>query len=362
MNYPKKNIAIAIPSLAMGGAERVASELANEFINCGMNVTFILLDKNEVFYKLDEKIKIYFNSYNKNQNSFLKNRERIKSFKKFIIDNTIDVVISFLTSANILSILATKNTNAKVYISERSDPNKINKKVKFAIDFLYRFCDGAIFQTKDAKKCFSKRIQKKSSVIGNPIKSNLPKWKDVKVHDESIVTAVRLEKSKNIPMLLDAFLKLQKVYPNYKLIIFGDGPEYENIKERSKSLGLEKNVILKGRDNKWHQKAIYSSIFVLSSDYEGMSNSLLEALAMGMPIVSTDHPIGGAREVIKNGKNGFLVPVNDAKAFSNKLLEIISNKEMQNSLSREAEKIKQTMNVQKIAKSWLDYILGETKI
>lgn len=362
MNYQKKNIAIAIPSLAMGGAERVASELANEFVNCSMNVTFILLDKNEVFYQLNENIKVYFNSYNKNQNSLFRNKERIKNFRKFIMENSIDVVISFLTSANILSILATKGTNAKVYISERSDPNTINKKVKFAIDFLYRFCDGAFFQTEDAKKCFSKKIQKKSSVIGNPIKNNLPKWKDVKVHDESIVTAVRLEKSKNIPMLLDAFLKVQEVYPNYKLIIFGDGPEYENIKEKSKLLGLEKNVILKGRDNKWHEEAIYSSIFVLSSDYEGMSNSLLEALAMGMPVVSTDHPIGGAREVIKNGKNGFLVPVNNAEAFSNKLLELISNKEMQDCFSKEAEKIRLTMNVQKIAKSWLDYILGETKI
>lgn len=359
MSYQNKNIAITIPSLGMGGAERVTSELSNEFIKYGMNVIFILLDNNENYYPINEKIKIYFNSYNKKKNTFMRNIERIKKIRKILLDNKIDIVLSFLTSANFLSILATRKTNIRVYVSERSDPNKNTEKIKMLRNLLYQRCDGIIFQTEDAKKCFSKKIQKKSRVIGNPIKDNLPKWKDVKVHDESIVTAVRLEKSKNIPMLLDAFAKVQKIYSNYKLIIFGDGPEYENIKEKSKTLGLEENVILKGRNNKWHEEAIHSSVFVLSSDYEGMSNSLLEALSMGMPVVSTDHPIGGAREVITNGKNGFLVPVNNAEVFSKKLLELISKKEMQNYFSKNAEKISQTMNVQKIGKIWLDYILGD---
>lgn len=356
MNYQKKNIAIAIPSLAMGGAERVASELANEFTNCGMNVIFVLLDKNEIYYPINEKIKVYFNDYDKSKNSVSRNRERIKDFKKILLDNSIDVVVSFLTSANFLSILATIKTNIKVYVSERSDPNKNSKKIKLIRNFLYRFCDGAIFQTEDAKKCFPMKIQNKSTVIWNPIKNDLPKWNKVEKHRESIVTAVRLEKSKNIPMLIDAFNEVRKTYKNYQLIIFGDGPEYDNIKNKITMLGLENDVFLKGKNTKWHEEAIYSSIFVLASDYEGMSNSLLEALAMGMPVISTDHPIGGAREVIENGKNGFMVPVNDSESLSKKLIELIANENLQMDFSREAEKISETMNVQRIAKKWLDYL------
>lgn len=352
----KKRIAITIPSLAMGGAERVATELANEFIKHEIEVSIILLDKNEIYYPLNKNVKVYFNAYNEKQKKAKRNKERIKKLKKWLLDNSIDTVISFLTSANILTILATRNTNIKVYVSERSDPNKATSKIKTIRNFLYRFCDGAIFQTEDAKKCFSKKIQDKSIVIGNPVKENLPKWKNVIEHEESIITAVRLEKSKNIPMLLEAFSKVQKVYSNYQLIIFGDGPERNNIEQKIQELKLKDKVLLKGKDSLWHSKAIQTCVFVLSSDYEGMSNSLLEAMAMGMPVISTDHPIGGAKELIVDGKNGFLVPVNNAAVLANKLIQLIQNKELQESFSKEAEKINETMNIQIIAKKWLNYL------
>lgn len=352
-------IAIAIPSLAMGGAERVASELANEFVRNGIDVKFILLDKNEVYYKLDENVKVYYNDYDKTKNSFFRNRERVKSLKKWLKDNSIDILISFLTSSNFLSILATRNMDIKVYISERSDPNKTSKKAKLIRKLLYNYCTGAIFQTEDAKKCFSKTVQKKSIVIGNPIKRNLPKWSSVENHNKSIVTAIRLEKSKNIPMLLDAFSELLQKHPDYQLIIFGDGPEYNNIKAKMQELNIESNVILKGKSSTWHEDAIYSTMFVLSSEYEGMSNSLLEALAMGIPSISTDHPIGGAREVIQNGENGFLVPVNDKQALANKMMELIENQELQVHFSRRAEEIEKDLNVQAIAKKWLEFLESE---
>lgn len=351
-----KKIAIAIPSLAMGGAERVASELANEFVREGLDVKFILLDHNEVYYKLDEKIQVFYNDYNKDKSSYLRNKARIKKFRKWLKDNSIEVLISFLTSSNFLSILATKNTSIKVYISERSDPNKTSIKIKIIRRFLYRYCTGAIFQTEDAKKCFSKTVQKKSIVIKNPIKNDLPNWNSIEKHNESIVTAVRLEKSKNIPMLLKAFSKLIQTYDNYQLIIFGDGPEYNSIKDKVQELNIENKVVLRGKSNEWHKEAINAMMFVLTSDYEGMSNSLLEALAMGIPSISTDHPIGGAREVIQNGENGFLVPVNDREALTNKMIELIENRELQVNFSRKAEQIKKNLNVQQIAKEWLQFI------
>lgn len=356
MNKIEKKMAIIIPSLKMGGAERVATELANEFIKYGLDVSFILLDYPDIYYNIDKSIKVFFVDYNREKNVILRNLERIKKIKKIIRSNSIDTVLSFLTSANFLSILATMGTDVKVFASERSDPNKNTKKIKLIRNILYEYCDGLIFQTQDAKKCFPKSIQKKSKVIGNPIKDNLPKWDSKEEHEKNIITAVRLEQSKNIPMLLEAFERVHQIHNDYCLLIYGDGPEYNNIKEKIDSLNLSKYVILKGKNSQWHQEAVKDSIFVLSSDYEGMSNSLLEALAMGMPVISTDHPIGGAREVIINKKNGLLVPINNVEVLASTLLELIENKELSNSISKNAEKIIETMNVREISKRWLKYL------
>ena len=356
MNFKNKNLAIAIPSLGMGGAERVVSELANEFVQLGINVNIIMLDKNEVCYQIDKRVKIHFIDCNKNKDKFLRNRERIKDYKEILNKERIDVVLSFLTSANFLSILATRGTDIKVYVSERSNPNVNTKIIKIVRNILYMLCDGLICQTKDAKDYFPNCIRKKGKVIKNPIKENLPCWLDIQEHEKYIITAVRLEKSKNISLLLQAFFYIEKQYKDYKLLIYGDGPEYKNIAKKINELQLEDKVILKGRSNEWHKQAVRSEIFVLPSDYEGMSNSLLEALAMGMPVISTDHPIGGAREVIENGKNGFLVPIKDADSLSKRLAELIENKELQKSFSKEAQKIKQTMNIKIIAKEWLEFI------
>lgn len=355
----KEKIAIAIPSLSSGGAERVASELANEFNRRGIDVTFLLLDSDTIYYCIDEKIKIHYIEYDKNKNVISRNFERVRKIRKILIDNSINTVISFITSANFLSILATMGTDVKTYVSERNDPNGYSKKIKIIRSFLYNFASGSVFQTVDAMQCFSKRIQKKSIVIGNPIKRDLPKWQNVMEHDMSIITACRLEKQKNIPMLIDAFAKVKETHKESKLIIYGKGSQYENLKTKINDLNLAESIILKGTSNVWHQEASSSSIFVLPSDHEGMSNSLLEAMAMGIPVISTDHPIGGAREVIEDGVNGFLIPVKDTNMLIEKILELISNKELQYKISNEAVKIIEKMNIEDITNKWLSYIYGD---
>ena len=170
MNLKNKNLAIAIPSLGMGGAERVVCELANEFVQLGINVNIIMLDKNEVYYQIDKRVKIHFVDYNKNKTKFLRNKERIKKYKELLKKERIDVVLSFLTSANFLSILATRGTKIKVYVSERSDPNVNTNRIKIVRNILYILCNGLICQTKDAKDYLPNFIRKKVKVIKNPIK------------------------------------------------------------------------------------------------------------------------------------------------------------------------------------------------
>ncbi len=355
----RKKYAIILPSLGMGGAERVASEIANEMIKHNNYVQFILLDNNDVYYKLDRRIKVDFMDYDEKKNKIIKNYYRIKKLRCFLKKESIDIVISFLTSANFLAILSAIGTNTKVFVSERSNPNIDSTIIKFIRKILYRMADGCVFQTTDAMNLFKGKIRRNSIVIENPVKSNLPRWSNYKKHDDSIVTACRLEKSKNIPMLLLAFSKIIMKYDEFKLLIFGDGPEKENIYHLIEKMNLKNNVFLMGKDINWHVMAVKCRIFVLSSDYEGMSNSLLEALAMGMPVVSTDHPIGGAKALINNNENGFLVPVNDSDAMAESLFKIISNKELQNNFSKNAEKICQTLSISNITNKWLKYVNKE---
>ena len=356
MKNTAKNIAFVLPSLGMGGAERVASELANEFVKNGINTSIILLDNNEICYELDENIDIHFIEYDKNQNTIKRNLQRIKKLRNLLVEKQIDSVISFVTSADFLAVLATRNIKTKVYVSERSDPSKSSKKISMIRNFLYKRADGVIFQTKEAMEYFPKKIQKKGKIIWNPVKSNLPRWDSVNEHKKVIVTACRLEESKNIPMLIDAFEKVKKIHKDYELVIFGNGAEKDNIQAKIKQLGLEESVFLKGRNNHWHDEAIQFSIFVLSSNYEGMSNSLLEALAMGIPVISTDHPVGGAREVIRNQENGFLIKVNDTDELYTRLIELIENENLQKKFSNESKKVIQEMNIKVIAKKWLKFV------
>ncbi len=352
----KKKYAIVIPSLSMGGAERVASELANEMIKRNIDVQFVLLDNDDVYYKLDKRIDVTFIDYDKNKNKISRNCFRIKKIRHFLKENSIDIVISFLTSANFMSILSTMNTKIKVFVSERSNPNVDRKSIKIIRNILYRMADGCVFQTKEALNIFKGKIRKRSVVIENPIKKGLPQWIDVKKHNEDIVIACRLEKSKNIPMLLDAFSTVKDYNNNCKLLIFGDGPEKYNIQKLVDEKHLRKNVLLMGKDVNWHKKAVNSTVFVLSSDYEGMSNSLLEALSMGMPVVSTDHPIGGARALIEDKKNGFLVPIKDSEKMSKRIIEIMDSKKLQINFSKEAIKVNEKLSVERIADKWLDFV------
>lgn len=358
MDCTKKNIAFVLPSLGMGGAERVASELSSEFIKKGLNVKFFLLDNEEICYNIDKKIQVKFLQFNSKENKIIKNLRRIKKLRRELKQNKIDIVISFITSSDFLTILATRMTNIKVFVSERTDPNKSSKKIKIIRNILYNLADGVVFQTQDAKNYFSKKIQRKGCIIVNPVKKDLPKWEEIKEHNKTIVTACRLEKEKNLEMLINAFNLIKDDNDKYKLVIYGSGTQRDNLIKQIKELKLEKRIELKGRDNQWYKKAIYSSVFVLSSNYEGISNSLLEAMAMGIPVVSTDHPIGGARMLIENGKNGFLVPVNDKIQMANKLKEILENELLQEKFSKEELKVNEKYSSEKIAEEWISYIIN----
>lgn len=341
-----KKIVFVANRLGGGGAERVLTLLANQFKQNGHDVTIISLNRTENSYRTETPVVELGLSSGKQQIMAL--RRKIKQMKP-------DTVIAFEYHVAMKTVLAAMGLKCKVIVSERNDPHKLDgQPVKKAVrNFLYGCADVLVCQTNDARAYFSKRIQKKSVVIMNPVSENLPKW-DPENHNKTIINFCRLEKQKNIPMLLEAFQKVHEKHPDYSLAIYGTGTEDQHIRDLIGEVNLSDCVSLAPFACNIHEIASQCAMFVSSSDYEGLSNSMLEAMAMGMPVVCTDCPIGGARMVIQNGRNGRLVPVRDPLQLVEAMDHIIENKDIAKMFGENARRLQEQLSTEKIVSIWED--------
>lgn len=354
-NYTK--IVFIIEHLSNGGAERITSILANGLSKRENVKAFILtysIEKME--YELCKNVKKI--SYEKRRKrKMLSTIERIKWLKHIINEIRPQYVISLgMPNTQIQLRYILSKRKFKLILSERNNPAVHPKQFiyRVLIKMAYISADGVVFQTNDARDYFSDKIRNHSTVIGNPIIENLP-YKSNK--DENvIVNFCRLSPQKNIPCLLRAFAIVYKKHPEYKLVIYGNGELLEELISYSKVLNIEMVVRFETFTNEIHDIIKDYSIFVSSSDYEGISNSMMEAMAIGLPVVCTDCPIGGARMVIKNGENGLLVPVNDEVKMANAIIRLIEDKNFAQKLGHNAIRVRDTFNIDNICNKWYEFI------
>lgn len=344
-----KKIAIVAHGLSNGGAERVAALLANKFVELGNEVLFIAVYSEKREYKLEEKVKYKYINV-KAKNRLIKLIKRTKSIDKELEIFSPNIVISFII--NELIITNIKGKIPLIY-TLRIDPNHIMKTNfnKMMCLFSYGKCKNVVFQTPDARDYFNEEIREKGIVIGNPLTPNLPYWKD-KEHRKTIITACRLTPQKNLKMLIDAFYIFRKEHQDYDLEIYGEGPLLQELKDYCFKMEIDKYVKFPGYSKNIHNIMAESSIFVLSSDFEGLSNSMLEALAIGIPTICTDCPPGGASLYIKDGTNGMLVPVGDSKALANKMKMLVENMCLCENISMESVKIREKLDENYIIQQW----------
>lgn len=352
-------VIFCLGSMTKGGAERVVANLSNWL--CRDNeVGIIVTPPDESSYTLDEKIKYMTLDFykEKKQNILLRNFKRVRRLKNYIKEFNPDIVLTFLPEPSYRILFLKPFIKKKVIVSVRNDPKIEYKKWynKLIMKMLYKKADGFVFQTEEAKEFFSKTIQNKSVVIPNPINPIFISTPYTGERDKTIVTVGRLEEQKNQKLLINAFSKIENSIPEYKLLIYGIGSMEKELKNYVYKTGIDKKILFKGQKEDIKKEIYKSGLFVLSSDYEGMPNALMEAMALGLPCVSTDCPCGGPRFLIKNDENGILVPVNDEEKMAEAILRVINNKEFANKLSSEATKIKELVNPQKINNDWLDYI------
>lgn len=345
-------ICFIIPSMTGGGAERVTANLANRLDEMGHEVKILMTASGDVAYKLNEDVKAS-QIGERTHGSIMGRVQRIFTLRKYFKENMDTVYVSMPTDTNMFAVLASLFLRVNLIISERNDPNQYGHKA--LRNFLYCFAGKMVFQTEDAKNCYSRRLQRLGRIIPNPIcEEKLLTYTGAK--SKRFVVVGRLEPQKNHKLLLEAYADIAAEYKEYDLYLYGKGNLKEELKAFSHQLGIADRVHFEGFCQDVHEKIIDAAAYVLSSDYEGISNSLLEAMAMGIPVISTDCPIGGSRMLIEHKKNGLLIPVGDKSALTEAMKYIIEHAEEAKGMGVEAAKVKERFSIQAVADAWLEYM------
>ena len=338
-------------SLSGGGSERVMTLLANQMAKDGYEVIMVLCIHNEEVYSLEQKVKAYY-LQETNSNGLKMRITRLRGLRNVLKSENPEIIISFMSQINIYSLIASLGLKKKVIVSERADPKQRSKIHRLIENILYTFfAEHIVFQTEYVKKFFNHIIKKKSSVIANPIDiSGLCLYSGKR--ERSIAGIGRLTNQKNFRLLIDAFSDFDKKKCGYTLHIFGDGPLLEELKQLVSEKNLTQKVIFHGYVNNITQQIHKFGMYVSTSNFEGISNAMLESMAMGIPTVCTDCPVGGARMMIQDGINGLLIPMNDKEALVEAMIKIAENDDMAAQISMEAMRIRENLNLTKIAWKW----------
>lgn len=356
-------ILFIISSLGTGGAERVLSELANFFCTKDIKVHILLLSKDYINYEIDESVDVILGCNEiKGKNRISDFVSRIRLIRKYYKQIQPGVTISFLSAINIYSCLALGFSKGKLIVSERNDPQKMpsNMIKRLFRDVVYYLADGYVFQTNEAEGYFSKHIQGKSIVIPNPVKPDLSKPYMGK-RTKKIVAVGRLEQQKNYQLLIKAFKLIADDFKEYVVEIYGEGRQHISINKLICELKLSNQVNLMGRHNDVHERIKDAALYVLTSNYEGMPNALMEAMALGLPCISLDCSGGGPRTLIENGINGILVTNSDEYALSQQISNVLNNEILIDNISKNAVLVREKYSIKEIGHKWLNYITKITR-
>jgi glycosyltransferase involved in cell wall biosynthesis len=345
-----KKITFVGHTMDRGGASHVLCMLANGLAENGYDVELVFF-RIRNSYPLLNQVRLY--------NLFRSDEEpsKFQYFKvlyKYIKNCDSKILVSFLTEVNIITLISTFRSRKRVIISERNDPKvSTSTLVYLASRIMYNLAEHVVFQTQRVKKYYSRRVQSKSQVIRNPI--------DVEgviatLREKKIVSVGKLYPQKNHKLLINAFAQLCRFGFEHTLHIYGEGPLRDELNQQIVDVGLEERIFLEGNQPNIPVKIKDAQLFVLSSDYEGLSNALLEALSIGLPCISTN--CAGTDEVIEDGVNGIITPVGDLNALSKAMFDVLSNVELQKKFMENNSIKKDEFSSKNIVDRWLQLIEG----
>lgn len=343
-------VMIVISSCGVGGTQRVAMHLADWLASrCGCSCHVVSLRKPEA-----EAFDMSGYHYTE-----LMPGKTVSQLKKLIRKETPDIVLSMGVPMSIYTVPACLFTRTKHIISERNDPAHFAGKTTIRIlsRLVMKAANGYVFQTNEARNFYGGRIAKKSVVIPNPLfdMENVPDKPYPGERKKTVVSVGRLNRQKNQKMLIQAFAEISDEFPEYSLTIWGEGPERADLEAKIRDLGMTEKIHLPGATGNVLREIYDEGAFVLCSDFEGIPNALMEAMALGLPCISTDCPCGGPKEIIEDGENGFLIPTNDVSALKNKLRMLLNDRPLAERMGSKAIRIREKFDLNTICREWYQY-------
>lgn len=374
-----------IENLGEGGAERVMSFLANEFAKRGYDTSIALLQENpSIVYKLFNDVhvfqvgkkeplvqerklliraakKIHWNQLIQLERKRILCKQidvsRTKPLKEFLKKNNFDVIISFLVKPNIAVIRATNGKGSKVIISERNYPLRDD----FPLALLQLKCDSyskrydyCVAQTSEILHMLGQKVESRGVIIENPIDDSLPIYTG-NLRKHIITNYCTFKPQKNLSMLIRAFAKFSVEFPDYTLELYGKG-DRSDLEQLIVELKIENKVSVLPFCACIHEQIKDYAMFVSTSNFEGISNSMIEAMAVGIPTISTDCDGGGARAIIRDHENGILVQKNNEEQLVAAMKEIAKDKNLAKRLSENAVKLRENFSGNRIVQKWVDLI------
>lgn len=345
-----------ISSLSGGGAEKVLISISQKLASVGHNVSIISLEKRPQFYNVDENVQLV--KYETEKTGIKGLYDDYKNIKTHLKKSKADVSVCFLLRCNLLVLLAGMFYKSRIIVSDRNNPLMEHSKAAFLIqNLLYLRANKVIVQTEQIKGYYTKAIQRKICVIENPIDTKAldAQISEMPEREKIIISIGRLEAQKDYKTLIDAFERVHKKYPEWKVNVYGKGDMKEELEAYVESKALSDSFVFCGRTSKPYYELRKASIFVLSSFYEGFPNVLCEAMYAGDLCISSDC-VSGPRELINHGKNGWLFPVEDVEKLSNLLEECIVNETELLPVRDAAEKTVQRLFLDNNIEKWKSVI------
>lgn len=362
MSHPAPiSIMIVIPSLRGGGAERVTVDLASHWVFLGYEVILVTQsDSQSDVYRYDKRIQRISLAQLENKSGPMGHLQKILALRKLIRRHRPDIVLGVMTTSSVYSVLAAHGTASKVIATEHAHPpsQKISSLWQRLRRFAYPKADAVVALTELSAQWLRTNVSGcHPSVIANavhwPLQDSEPKVVCFKPEGTSWLLAVgRLHEEKGFDKLIQAFSQISPDLPNWQLLILGEGAERDNLYKQVQAAQMQDKILLPGRVgnlSQWYQTA---DLFVLSSRFEGLSNSLQEAMSYGVPAVSFDCD-SGPREIIRDGIDGVLVrPDQDVDALAQHLRELMENSERRTQLAQEAVQVRERFSPRRIYQQW----------
>ena len=351
------HIVLVILTLGPGGAERVLSNLANAWIEEGHSITLITLEhpSQKPFYPLSPKINlIQLNPLSTKPTSWgkhLKNTiTRLLSLRRILKKETPDVILSFIDQMNVLTLLLSRGLKIPVIVSERIDPafHPLSFIYKILRRLTYPWASSIIVQTQSAANYFSKRLQKKISIIPNSVSFSQKSITYRKI--QHIVSVGRLSPQKDYPTLLKAFKILTITYPFLRLTIYGEGKERPSLERYIETLELTHCVKLPGTLSNIEDALLKADLFVFPSRFEGFPNALCEAMSMGLPVVVSN--CSGNRDIVRDSVDGLLFPIEDYRMLTHQIETFLLNPIEAKRMGTEARTLSTRFSQEKILTLW----------